>query len=52
VTLDWNKCIESKIYEGKINVQELETDWWVDCSYLVSFLGSIVEVIFYNTTCS
>ena len=46
VTPEWNRWTESKTEEGKkIRLQILDNDWWVDCSYLVSILRPIVEVI-------
>ena len=51
VTPDWNRWTESKTEEGKrIRLQILDNDWWVDCSYLVSFLRPIVKVIRYTNT--
>ena len=49
VTPDWNRWTGSKTNEGKkVRLQILDDDWWADCSYLVSFLHPIVEVIRYG----
>ena len=49
VTPDWNRWTGSKTNEGKkVRLQVLDDDWWADCSYLVSFLRPIVEVIRYG----
>jgi len=51
VSPDWNRWTESKTEEGKkIRLQILDNDWWTECSYLVSFLRPIVEVIRYTDT--
>ena len=51
VTPDWNRWTESKTEEGRrIRLQISDNDWWVNCSYLVSFLRPIVEVIHYTDT--
>ena len=51
VTPEWNRWEESNTEDGKkIKNQILDNDWWVDCSYLVSILCPIVEVIFYGDT--
>ena len=51
MTPEWNRWTESKTEEGKkIRNQILDNDWWVDCSYLVSILRPIVEVICYGDT--
>lgn len=48
VSPEWVRWLESKTDLGKkIRLQVLDNDWWLDCSYLVSFLAPIVEVIHY-----
>lgn len=48
VSSEWGRWSESKTESGKkVKLQVLDNDWWADCSYLVSFLGPIVEVIHY-----
>lgn len=49
VSSEWGRWSESKSDTGKkVRLQVLDNDWWADCSYLVSFLGHIVEVIRYT----
>lgn len=48
VSSEWGRRSESKTdMERKVRLQGLDNDWWADCSYLVSYLGPIVEVIHY-----
>jgi len=50
-TLDWNRWTKSKIDKGKkTELQIFDNDWWADCSYLVSFLHPILQVICYIDT--
>ena len=49
VSPEWARWSESKTdMAKKVRTQVLDNDWWADCSYLVSFLGPIVEVIRYT----
>jgi hypothetical protein len=48
VSVEWFRWTKSKINEGKkVKLQVLNWDWWVYCTYFVSFIAPIVKSIHY-----